>query len=134
MTEFRLLAPTGVLGAGFSMTGLTKAVSMKPHVIACDAGSTDSGPAALGGGAPKLSRSAVRRDLEALLLARDDGVDLVSSIAAEIAGQHRLQFRAARIYSDQDPLDVAVLHSNGKLLPLNAAPQITEKDITDSHI
>src|SRR5260370_30438486 len=124
MMELRLLAPTGVLGAGFSMSGLGKAVAMKPHVIACDAGSTDSGPAALGGGTPKLSRSAVRRDLEALLLARDelhcpliigscgtsgrdDGVDLVASIAAEIAGQHKLQFCLARIYSDQDPIALA---------------------------
>jgi len=151
MMELRLLAPTGVLGAGFSANALRQAVAMKPHVIACDAGSTDSGPAALGGGTPKLSKSAVRRDLEALLLARDelqipliigscgtsgrdDGVDLVSSIAVEIAGQHKLQFRVARIYSDQDPLTVADLHRNGKLLPLNAAPELTEADITESHI
>jgi hypothetical protein len=133
------------------MSGIRTAVAMKPHVIACDAGSTDSGPAALGGGTPKLSKIAVRRDLEVLLLARDelhvpliigscgtsgrdDGVDLVSGIAAEIAGQHKLQFRVARIYSDQDPLAIAELHRDGKLLPLNAAPHLTEGDITESHI
>jgi len=149
--ELRLLAPTGLLGAGFSMSAMRKAVGMKPHVIACDAGSTDSGPAALGGGTPKLSRSAVRRDLEALLLARDelqvpvivgscgtsgrdDGVDLISIIAAEIAAQHNLEFRVTRIYSNQDPMAIAELHRNGKLLPLKAAPQIAENDITESHI
>jgi hypothetical protein len=70
--EIRILAPTGALGAGFSRDGLRAAVAMRPHVIACDAGSTDSGPAALGSGVPKLSDTAVRRDLEALLLARDE--------------------------------------------------------------
>ena len=149
--ELRLLAPTGVLGGGFWNRAMRTAITMKPHLIACDAGSTDSGPAALGGGTPKLSRSAVRRDLEALLLARDelqvpliigscgtsgrdDGVDLVSTIAAEIAAQHKLQFHVARIYSDQDPLAIADLHRSGKLLPLNAAPHITANDITESHI
>ena len=59
--EIRILAPTGALGAGFEPESLARGVAAKPHVIACDAGSTDSGPAALGSGIPKLSREAVTR-------------------------------------------------------------------------
>src|SRR6266702_8245953 len=69
--EIRILAPTGALGAGFRLQSLERGVALKPHVIACDAGSTDSGPAYLGGGEPKLSREAVTRDLRHLLKARD---------------------------------------------------------------
>jgi hypothetical protein len=149
--EIRILAPTGALGAGFSRAGLRKAVARRPHVIACDAGSTDSGPAALGSGVPKLSDAAVRRDLEALLLARaeldvpliigscgtagrDDGVDRVARIARDIATAHHLRFRQSRIYSDQDPARIAALHRDGALRPLAAAPTLTEQDILDGHV
>jgi len=56
MTEIRVMAGNGCLGSGFKLESLRRGVELKPHVIACDAGSTDSGPAALGSGAPKLSR------------------------------------------------------------------------------
>jgi hypothetical protein len=149
--EIRILAPTGALGAGFDRAGLAAAVELAPHVIACDAGSTDSGPAALGSGTPKLSDTAVRRDLEALLLARDhldvpliigscgtagrdDGVDHVAGLAREIAATHGLRFRLARIHADQDPAHIAALHRAGGLRPLAAAPAVSEEDIRDSHI
>jgi hypothetical protein len=149
--EIRILAPTGALGAGFSRDGLRAAVAMRPHVIACDAGSTDSGPAALGSGVPKLSDTAVRRDLEALLLARDeldvplvvgscgtagrdDGVDRVAAIARDVTAAHGLRFRLARVYSDQDPVTIAALHRAGALRPLAAAPAVTEQDILDAHV
>jgi hypothetical protein len=159
--EIRLLAPTGALGAGFSRDGLRAAVERQPHVIACDAGSTDSGPAALGSGTPKLSDAAVRRDLADLLAARaelgvpliigscgtagrDDGVDRISAMVAELAagakgatGQRpgqRQRLRVARIYSGQDPAAVAAEFRAGRLRPLPAAPPLTEADILDSHI
>jgi len=56
-----VLAPTGVFGAGFKAASLRRGVEPKPAVIACDAGSTDSGPAYLGSANPKLSRDALRR-------------------------------------------------------------------------
>ena len=52
MPEVRILAPTGVIGSGFIESSFERGVSLKPHVIACDAGSTDSGPAFLGTGSP----------------------------------------------------------------------------------
>lgn len=42
--ELRILAPTGALGAGFDADAFRRGVEARPHVIACDAGSTDSGP------------------------------------------------------------------------------------------
>jgi Alcohol dehydrogenase GroES-like domain len=61
--EIRVLAPTGVLGAGFEEASFQRGIELRPHVIACDAGSTDSGPAHLGSGRPRPSREAVRRNL-----------------------------------------------------------------------
>jgi hypothetical protein len=48
--EIRVLAATGVLGAGFKVESLNRGIALKPTFIACDAGSTDSGPAYLGSG------------------------------------------------------------------------------------
>ena len=39
-----LISPTGALGMGFLNESLERWSSLKPDVIACDAGSTDSGP------------------------------------------------------------------------------------------
>ncbi|WP_415976676.1 acyclic terpene utilization AtuA family protein [Rhodococcus sp. 077-4] len=147
----RIYAPTGALGAGFSRAALARAIELDPHVIACDAGSTDSGPFALGSGTPKLSNVAVRRDLEALLLARDrldvpliigscatagrdDGVDLVAGMVRDIAAEHHLSIRLARIYSDQDPADIEAAWRKGLLNELAAAPDLTQLDFRRSHI
>lgn len=68
--DIRILAPTGALGAGFRVGPLRRGAGLRPHVIARDAGSTDSDPARLGSGRPKLSDRAVARDLRHLLPAR----------------------------------------------------------------
>jgi hypothetical protein len=152
--EFRILAPTGALGAGFRPASLARGVALRPHVIACDAGSTDSGPAYLGGGLPKLSREAVRRDLRLLLEARAqlpspvpliigscgtsgrrEGVDLVAELARSIAAESGLFFRMARIYADQDPDDLARRATAGAVRPLPGAPAapVTEL-LAGSHV
>src|SRR5260221_2728592 len=149
--EIRILAPTGALGAGFGVESLERGVEMRPHVIACDAGSTDSGPYYLGSGEPKLSREAVGRDLRLLLKARDAlgvpliigscgtsgrdaGVDLVADIAREIARQEGLSFRLALIYADQDPAYLAERFGQGRIRPLDPAPPIDVSTLTDSHV
>ena len=70
-SSISLISPTGALGMGFLDQSLERGISLKPDVIACDAGSTDSGPFYLGSGIPKMSRRAILRDLRRLLLARD---------------------------------------------------------------
>ncbi len=69
MDEIRAVAPTGMLGSGFLESSLTKAMSLEPHFIACDAGSTDTGPDPLATGRGQFPRSAVKRDLRLMLVA-----------------------------------------------------------------
>ncbi|WP_194909066.1 acyclic terpene utilization AtuA family protein [Catenulispora rubra] len=149
--EIRILAPTGALGAGFPVESLERGVALRPHVIACDAGSTDSGPYYLGAGQPKLSREAVGRDLRLLLEARDAlgvpliigscgtsgrdvGVDLVADIAREIAREEGLGFKLALIYADQDPDYLIKRYDQGRIRPLHPAPPIDVNTLTDSHV
>jgi len=149
--EVRVLAPTGVIGAGFKVSSLERGIALKPHVIACDAGSTDSGPAALGSGKAKLSRDACKRDLRLLLLARqtldvpliigscgtsgrDIGVDWMADIALEIADEEGLHFKLALIYADQSPHVLKERLAQGKILPLVPAPHLDERVIDSSHI
>ncbi|MGW2696263.1 acyclic terpene utilization AtuA family protein [Streptomyces sp. NPDC001296] len=149
--EIRILAPTGALGAGFRTESLERGVALAPHVIACDAGSTDSGPYYLGSGAPKLSREAVGRDLRLLLKARDrldipliigscgtsgrkEGVDLVSGLAREIAQEEGLSFKLARIYADQAPAYLTERYAQGRIRPLDPAPSIDLETLTASHV
>lgn len=65
--EFRILAPTAILGYGFPEESFMKGVALKPHVIAVDAGSTDPGPYYLGAGKSFTDRQAVKRDLEFMI-------------------------------------------------------------------
>ncbi|MGY2235660.1 acyclic terpene utilization AtuA family protein [Pseudomonas gingeri] len=149
--EVRVLAPTGVIGAGFKASSLERGVSLRPHVIACDAGSTDSGPAALGSGKAKLSRDACKRDLRLLLLARqtldvpliigscgtsgrDIGVDWMADLALEIADEEGLHFKLALIYADQSPQVLKERLAQGKIQPLVPAPHLDDQVIDSSHI
>ncbi|MER7178643.1 acyclic terpene utilization AtuA family protein [Streptomyces hyaluromycini] len=139
--EFRILAPTGALGAGFDADAFQRGVEARPHVIACDAGSTDSGPAALGSGTPKLSAQAVTRDLRLLLKARDTlqvpliigscgtsgrdaGVDWVAGLTRAIAAEENLRFRLGLIYCDQPAERLQKLYDEDRIRPLPNAPEI----------
>ncbi|HEX9391812.1 MAG TPA: acyclic terpene utilization AtuA family protein [Usitatibacteraceae bacterium] len=149
--EVRVMAGNGCLGTGFKVESLKRGIKMKPHVIACDAGSTDSGPAALGSGKPKLSREACKRDLRLLLQARDVlkvpliigscgtsgrdiGVDWMTDIAREVAAEEGLQFRVATIKSEQDPDYLRRRSAEGRIRALSPAP-VVDDDVWDkSHV
>src|SRR5436853_6116249 len=74
----RVLVPTGALGITFDRVALARGVAAKPHIIAADGGSTDSGPFSLGSGTSKYSRAATKSAWRALMLARAHaGVTLV---------------------------------------------------------
>lgn len=148
--ELRILAPTGALGAGFDADAFRRGVEARPHVIACDAGSTDSGPAALGSGTPKLSHQAVTRDLRLLLKARDElgvpliigscgtsgrdvGVDRVAAMARAVAAQEGLHFKLGLIYSDQPADRLQDLYDAGRIRALPNAPAIDRDLFARSH-
>jgi hypothetical protein len=149
--EIRVLAATGVLGAGFKVESLNRGIALEPTFIACDAGSTDSGPAYLGSGKPKLSREACARDLRLLLKARDAlkvpliigscgtsgrdlGVDWMALIARGIASEERLRFKMALIKSDQSKAYLKKRLAQHRIRPLFPAPPISEQVIDSSHI
>jgi acyclic terpene utilization AtuA family protein len=151
VTEVRILAATGVIGAGFKVESLSRGIALAPTFIACDAGSTDSGPAYLGSGKPKLSREACARDLRLLLKARDVlgvpliigscgtsgrdvGVDWMVQLAREIADEERLHFKAALIKSDQSTTYLKRRLAEQRIRPLFPAPPISEQVIESSHI
>lgn len=148
--ELRILAPTGALGAGFDAEAFHRGVAARPHVIACDAGSTDSGPSALGSGIPKLSDQAVTRDLRLLLTARDSldvpliigscgtsgrdvGVDRVAGLVREIAATEHLHFKLGLIYSDQPAERLEALFDAGRLQPLSHAPALDREVFGRGH-
>lgn len=149
--EIRVLAPTGAVGTGFKESSLERGLSLKPHVIACDAGSTDSGPAYLGASKPKLSRDACKRDLKLLLKGRDQvavpliigscgtsgsdaGVDWMAELAREIAREEGLSFKMGLIYAELDKGYVKQRLMEGKILPLSPAPEINESVIELSRV
>ena len=151
-SSISLISPTGALGMGFLDQSLERGISLKPDVIACDAGSTDSGPFYLGSGTPKMSRRAVLRDLRRLLLARDklkvqliigscgtsgvdSGVDWMREMTLEVAREEGLSFKLGRIYSEQKPESMAQAFQSGNIEALPGAPEIDEQLIQNcSHI
>src|SRR5687767_14091722 len=67
----RIIVPTGALGAGIKAEHVAAGLTMGADAIACDAGSTDSGPSYLSRGVSKWAREAIKRDLEVLMIARE---------------------------------------------------------------
>lgn len=67
MNECRFIAASGMLGIGVPEDSLRKALALKPHFVAADAGTTDAGPFALGMGVSAFPREAILRDLTILL-------------------------------------------------------------------
>lgn len=138
-----VLVPVGALGTGAKKANLAAGIAAGAHVIACDAGSTDSGAAYLATARPKYSRDAVKTDLRLMMLAQskakipllvgtcgtcgaDATVDWVRDIVLEIAAEEALNPRIALLYSEQQPADIAARAQAGRVLPLapmtDAAP------------
>lgn len=152
MGEIRALAPTGMLGSGYSEVSLRTAMGWAPDFIACDAGTTDAGPDALATGKCQFSEAAVGRDLRLMLLAaRGAGIPLIVGSAGtgggdlnlewtrrvltSIARAEGLHFRLAVIHSEQDRGYLKDKLKQGKIRPLNPAPPLDEAVIDrSSHI
>lgn len=143
MVEVRVIAATGMLGSGFQESSFARGIDLAPDVIACDAGSSDGGPAYLGTGKPYFSNEATKRDLRLMLLGRqragarvpvvigscgfaggDAGVAWMRDIVLEIAREEELHFRMALIRSEQEKSYLQRRLAEGRILPLNPAPLI----------
>ncbi|WP_256856561.1 acyclic terpene utilization AtuA family protein [Variovorax sp. KK3] len=127
--------PTGSLGAGIRSEHLEAGIAAGAHGIACDAGSTDSGPAYLSSGRCKYSKGAIKADLRVLMLAQakahiplligscgtsgcDMALDWTRDIVIELAHEHGLALKIAVLYSEQRADLMATLASGGNVTPL----------------
>lgn len=140
-----VIVPVGAIGAGLREADVLRGLALGAHAIACDAGSTDSGPAYLATGRSKYSRDSVKSDLAILMRARalagiplligscgtsgcDMAVDWMYDIACEIAEEQGDSPRIARLYSEQDPSAIAKAAADGLVDPLapieGASPEL----------
>lgn len=149
MDEYRILAPTAILGYGFPVESFQEGLARKPHLIAVDAGSTDPGPYYLGAGVSFTEYQAVKRDLALLLpAALKAQVPLVIGSAGgsggkphvawnlriikEIAAEAGLEFSVAVIGAEISKEAVTELWRNGRIRSLPPSPELTEADIAES--
>jgi Acyclic terpene utilisation family protein AtuA len=144
--SIRVLVPAGVLGWGVSADELEAGLALKPHAIALDAGSTDSGPAYLATGRTKYGRQSIKRDLSLVMDARrragiplligscgtsgcDMAVDQTLEVAMEVAREHGEAPRIAVIYSEQRKEDLKARSAGGKVTPLAPAGALSDADL-----
>lgn len=147
--EIRVLSGTSVCGAGFLESSFEKALALDPHFIGCDGGSTDPGPKYLGTGPAAFPRDAVKRDLAIMLKgARRKGIPLIigsagtaggnphldwmADILMEIAGEAGLSFKLALIRAEQDKEYLKRRFREGRIRPLDPAPEFDEAVIDRS--
>lgn len=141
MGSTRVLIPTGALGLSYDRNALARGVANRPDIIAVDGGSTDSGPAYLGRGMSKYSRATTKAEWRDLMLARaeagvplvigtagtcgtDTTVDWLYEITCELAEELGQRVTITRLYSGQNPLDIADAFSAGRATALPAAPEV----------
>ncbi len=142
----RVLVPAGQLGSGVRADELAAGVALRPHAIALDAGSTDSGAASLATGRSKYSPGTVRRDLELMMEARaaakvplligscgssgaDMAVDWTLEIVREIAKTQGRPLKIAVLYSEQDKQLLKAKATAGAIRPLAPAGPIADADL-----
>lgn len=130
-----VVVPVGALGAGIKFEHLEAGLAAGAHAMAMDAGSTDSGPAALATGLSKYSRDAVRSDLKLLVAAQakwnvplligscgtsgcDMAVDWTRDIVLELCEELGLNPTIAILYSEQDKSVIEDRLAQGRVRPL----------------
>lgn len=133
-STINILVPVGALGLGVKESDVFARLG-EAHAIACDAGSTDSGPAYLATGVVKYSRDSIKHDLSILMRAQakagiplligscgtsggDLALESTRDVALEIAREHGLTPRIALIYSEQSAENMIAKAQAGKIRPL----------------
>jgi hypothetical protein len=145
------LSPVGMLGGGFTPEYFEKAMAERDlDFVAVDSGSTDGGANNLGEDRFFFSRGAVKRDLTLLIReTRKKGIPLLVGscggsggnwnlnwmweIVQEIAGEERLSFKVALIPAEPDRDMLVRKYREGKIIPLDPAPEIDEDTLRQTH-
>jgi hypothetical protein len=147
--EFRIVSASGMLGSGFLESSFERALSLKPHAIGCDSGSSDPGPAYLGSGKMSFPAASMKRDLRLIVLgARKLGVPAligscgmaggephlqeVFGLLREIVREEGLNLKVALIHAEQDKDYLKAKLREGKIKPLGNAPVFDEAVIDRS--
>lgn len=142
----RALAASGQLGYGIPEEALRRGLERDPHVVGCDMGSIDVGPAYLGSGIMATAASVTRRDLRLVLTgARARGLPLVIGTAGTaggaphlsetvamlraIAREEGLSFRLATIGAEIPKDIVREAAAQGRLQPIGPMPMPDEADL-----
>lgn len=142
MKRCKVYMPIGSMGGGIFEDFFKMGIEMNPDIIAIDGGSTDSGPYYLGTGRSKYAREMLKHDYQLAVLGgsklsipvvvgscgtcgTDSGVDAAAEICIEILKEHRLHAKIAKIYTQQNPSVLKSKWNQGKIHPLEGAPEIT---------
>lgn len=142
----KVLVSSGSLGSGVRADEIDYGLAQGAHVIASDAGSTDSGAAYLAEGVSKNNRESVKRDLQILMQAQaragipivigtagqaggDLNVDWTRDIVLELATELGVAPRVALLYSEQDRARIKQLNAAGRIRPLPPLGPLTDDTI-----
>lgn len=146
MEQITGLAPSGSLGSGFNVEAFKRGLSLEPHFIGQDAGSTDMGPYYHGSGRPFLPLATYKHDLGIMLRAAraakvpllvgsaltsgcDESLDTAIGIIREIAREDRLSFRMARISAEIPKAELKRRMTAGPLESIGPEGELTPEMI-----
>ena len=142
-----ILSPCGILGYGFPLASLERALQQQPDAIVVDAGSTDAGPHKLGAGTAIVSRMAAKKDLTALMEGgRRLGIPLIVGsaggsgarkhtqwtldIVKEIAAEMNWHPKLGVIWADIPKEDIWEAHQKGRIEKMSPnVPDITRETL-----
>jgi acyclic terpene utilization AtuA family protein len=144
--NIKFLSLCGMLGYGYPIEGLKRAMQEDIAFIGVDAGSTDPGPYYLGSGKGFVKEMQIRRDLEpALVAAREKDIPLIigsaggsgarphvdffCDILLDLAKKNKLSFKLAVIYADLDKDFILQNFKDGKISPCGPVPELSAEKI-----
>ena len=144
--NIKFISLCGMLGYGYPLEGLKRAMQEDISFIGVDAGSTDPGPYYLGSGKGFVKEMQIRRDLEpALIAAREKDVPLIigsaggsgakphvdffCNILLDLAKKNKLSFKLAVIYADLEKDFILQNFKNGKISPCGPVPELSAEKI-----
>lgn len=147
--ELRIVSVNGMLGYGYEIESLKAGIALQPHLMGCDAGSTDPGPYYLGSGNSLVRADQIYRDLKPALVGAvlnkipftigsagfagaKPNVDLTLEVVRRICMEEDLHFKLGVIYSDVDKRTVIRALEAGEIEPMPGAPALTRKLIEES--
>ena len=150
MKSFRAMAVSGMLGYGFTEEAFRRGLTMGLDLVACDAGSADPGPYYLGSGSAFVSRLAVKRDLELMVMGglqngvpvfigsaggsgSDTHIDWTLDILREICLKHGLTPRVAVLRSEIDSKALKAKIIDGQTSPLGPIAPLTAEVADKAH-